>query len=105
LIDALENIIRNSLEAIEESGTVTLSSRTVVKESQEWVTIEIQDTGRGISPEDLPRIFELFFTTKPGGMGFALWRAKTLVESLGGTIEASSDLGKGATFTISLPVA
>ncbi len=103
LIDALENLIRNGIEAIKGSGSVTIACRTSVKEDQEWVAIEIEDTGRGISSEDLPRIFDLFFSTK-GGMGFGLWGARTLVESLGGRIDVSSEFGKGTTFTILLPV-
>jgi signal transduction histidine kinase len=105
LVDALENFIRNGLEAIDRSGSVTVVARKLVKEAQEWVAVQVKDTGRGIPPEDLPEIFELFFTTKPGGMGFALWRANTLIESLGGSIEVSSEVGKGTSFTILLPAA
>lgn len=103
LVDTLENLIRNGMEAIEDSGSVTITGRTLVADSQEWVAIEIEDTGRGIPTKDLSRLFDLFFSTKPGGMGFALWRAKTLVESLGGRIDVSSEVGKGTTFTILLP--
>jgi signal transduction histidine kinase len=105
LVNALENIVRNSIEAIEGSGSVTIVCRTLVAENQEWIAIDVEDTGRGIPPGDLPKIFDLFFSTKPGGMGFALWRAKTLVESLGGKITVSSEVGKGTVFTIFLPVA
>ena len=103
MVDTLENLIRNGVEAIEDSGSVTIVGRILVKEAEKWTAIEIEDTGRGIPPTDLPRIFDLFFSTKPGGMGFALWRARTLVESLGGRIEVSSEMGKGTTFTILLP--
>jgi len=103
LVDTLENLIRNGIEAIDGSGSVAVTGRTLVAEGQEWIATEITDTGRGIPPEELPRIFDLFFSTKPGGMGFALWRAKTLVESLGGRITISSRVGQGTTFTILLP--
>ena len=104
LVDTLENLIRNGVEAIETSGSVTIVGKTLVTENQQWVAIEVKDTGHGIPPTDLPRIFDLFFSTKPGGMGFALWRARTLVESLGGRIDASGKVGKGTTLTILLPV-
>jgi len=105
LVDVLENIIRNGIEAIEGAGTVTVVCRTLMAENQEWVAIDVEDTGRGISPENLPRIFHLFFSTKPDRIGFALWRAKNLVESLGGKITVASEVGKGTVFTILLPVA
>ena len=104
LIDALENLIRNGIEAIESSGSVTITGRMLVEDGQDWVAIEIEDTGRGISPKDLPRIFDMFFSTK-GGMGFGLWGARALIESLGGKITVSSEVGKGTVFTIFLPVA
>jgi len=104
LVDTLENLIRNGIEAIEGSGAVTITCGALVKDSQKWVIVGIEDTGHGISPTDMDRIFDLFYSTKPGGMGFALWRARTLVESLGGRIEVSSEPGKGTTFTILLPV-
>ena len=104
LVDTLENLIRNSIEAIDGSGSVTITCGTLVKDSQEWVMVRVEDTGHGIAPADLDRIFDLFYSTKPGGMGFALWRARTLVESLGGRIEVSSELDKGTIFTIFLPV-
>lgn len=103
-VDVLENLIRNGVEAIDDSGAVTVEGRTLMTDSQEWVAIEVKDTGRGIPSENLHRIFDLFFSTKPDGMGFALWRAKTFVESLGGRIDVSSAVGNGTTFTILLPV-
>jgi len=102
LLDTLENLIRNGVEAIEDSGSVTIVGRPLMEDGQRWVAVEIEDTGHGIPPGDLPRIFDLFFSTKPGGMGFGLWGAKTLIESLGGRIDVSSEVGKGTTFTILL---
>jgi len=104
LVDTLEDLIRNGVEATEGSGSVTVVGRTLIADGRNWVSIEIKDTGHGIPSKDLHKIFDLFFSTKPGGMGLGLWGAKVLVESLGGRIDVSSEVGKGTTFTILLPV-
>jgi len=69
------------------------------------VVCEVRDTGSGISPEDLTKIFQPFFTTKPEdrGTGLGLPVARGIVESYGGTLVASSTLGAGTTFTFDLP--
>jgi signal transduction histidine kinase len=64
----------------------------------------VSDSGAGISEENLSKIFDPFFTTKETGMGFGLWRDKTVIEELGGQINVDSALAKGTTFTIRLPV-
>jgi signal transduction histidine kinase len=104
LIDTLENLIRNGVEAIGGSGSVTIDGRTEVTDAQEWVAIDIEDTGRGIPPDHLSKIFDPFFTTKSSGMGIGLWKAKALIQRLGGEITVQSEVGKGTTFTIRLPV-
>jgi GAF domain-containing protein len=105
LIDTLENLIRNGVEAIEQTGTVAISGRAVTLDDDVWIVLKVSDTGRGIPADQLARIGELFFTTKEGGMGFGLWRAKTLIESLGGKISVTSEVGSGTVFTIQLPKA
>jgi GAF domain-containing protein len=105
LVETLESMMRNGLESITGSGTVEVVGRKVLAGSQDWVAIDVADTGSGISPEHLPKIFDLGFTTKANGMGFALWKAKALTESLGGRIDVQTVLGRGTTFTIFLPAA
>jgi signal transduction histidine kinase len=68
------------------------------------VRITVADSGPGIPPERLPRIFKLFFTTKSSGTGFGLAVAKKIVERHGGTIAVESTVGQGTCFTIELPV-
>jgi signal transduction histidine kinase len=68
------------------------------------VTISISDTGHGIAEEDLDRIFEPLFSTKVKGIGLGLSIVETLVEGHGGSVEVESELGKGSTFTVRLPV-
>jgi len=73
---------------------------------QRAIEIAISDTGHGIRPEDLERIFDPFFTTKPSGHGVGLGLAISygIVKEHRGTISVQSEVGKGTTFTITLPV-
>jgi two-component system sensor histidine kinase HydH len=70
--------------------------------SVEWVEIAFRDTGRGISPEGLGRLFDPFFTTRPSGTGLGLVIARKILESMGGTIEVESQIDIGSTFRIRL---
>jgi len=74
-----------------------------VKEEGQSVIIEVSDTGEGIKKEDLPFIFERFYKASKEGLGLGLAIAKELVLAHEGTITASSEYGKGAIFTVSLP--
>jgi signal transduction histidine kinase len=104
----LVNLLVNAMQALPEQppsdGVVGVRLRPLTEPA--CVEIEVWDTGEGISPEHLSRIFDPFFTTKPhGGTGLGLAISKRIVEQAGGTIEASSEVGKGTTFTVRLPVA
>lgn len=70
-----------------------------------WILITVRDTGVGIPPEDLDKLFEPLFTTKATGIGLGLALVKTLVEGHGGNIGVESEMGKGSTFTVRLPMA
>ena len=96
------NILINAADAITDKGTITLS--TEAKEGMVWVTIA--DTGKGIPPENLQRIFNPFFTTRGGGKGTGLGLsiAASIVKYLGGTIKVNSIPGTGSSFTVLLPV-
>ena len=96
------NILINAADAIVDKGTVLIT--TEFKEGTVCVTIA--DTGKGISAENLPRIFNPFFTTKGGGkgVGLGLSIAASIVKYLGGTIKVNSIEGTGSSFTVLLPV-
>lgn len=96
------NMLVNAAHAIEERGTITLRSGAQGEE----VWVEFSDTGKGISPENLNRIFDPFFTTKPvgKGTGLGLSLSYSIVQKHHGRIEVSSEVGKGTTFRIWLPV-
>ena len=96
------NLLMNAAQAIENKGTITV--RTGVSGKEVWV--EIEDTGKGISPENINRIFDPFFTTKPVGKGTGLGLSLSygIVQKHHGRIEVKSEVGHGTTFRVSLPM-
>lgn len=96
------NLIINAAHAIPERGEITLSTST----EGEWVSIEVRDTGMGMSEEVQRRIFEPFFTTKPVGMGTGLGLSLSfsIVQKHGGRIEVESSPGVGTTFRVWIPI-
>ena len=104
LVDTLVSMIQNGVEAMPQGGTLTLATRRGTIKDRPCIEIAISDTGVGIPADHLPKIFDLFFTTKEKGLGFGLWRDRVFVRNLGGDIEVRSQVGKGTTFTIKIPV-
>lgn len=96
------NLIKNGIEAIAGEGKVN----TAVRHVGEWVEVTVADNGEGIPAEWEGKIFDLFFTTKPPGQGTGLGLPIScmIVEGLGGKLRFSSQVGKGTTFTMLLPV-
>jgi signal transduction histidine kinase len=99
LRQALDNLVRNAVEATPEGGRVSLAAR---REDGGHV-VEVRDTGRGIEPDHLPRVFDLYFTTKAEGTGVGLALTQQIVTAHGGTIEVDSRPGAGTTMTVRLP--
>jgi signal transduction histidine kinase len=104
--DALQqillNLIRNAREACPENCTITVTARSVRRPGR-GVQIQVSDTGPGIPPEVLPRVFEPFFSTRATGSGLGLAICKQLTEAMGGTIEIHSEPGRGTTVSVWLP--
>jgi len=94
------NIIVNSVEAMPKGGTMTISSSI----EEDFLVVKIQDTGVGILEEDIIRIFDPFFSTKPMGVGLGLSIVYGIVVSHGGEISVESIWKKGTIFTVSLPI-
>lgn len=96
------NLINNSLAAIRDGGRLAV---TIENADAHHVKIQFADDGHGIPKEDLERIFEPFFSTKigKGGTGLGLSITYSLVKELGGSLDVESQLGKGTTFTVTLP--
>jgi two-component system NtrC family sensor kinase len=97
------NLLVNAAHAIDEHGIITIRTRTC---DNDKVQIEISDTGSGISKEHLNKIFDPFFTTKPVGKGTGLGLSLSygIINEHGGKINARSEVGKGTTFMIQLPI-
>jgi signal transduction histidine kinase len=97
------NLILNARDAMFDGGGITLRTKV----GEESVVVEVADTGSGIDPENLSKIYDPFFTTKGVGSGTGLGLAVTygIVQEHSGTIEAASELGAGTTFRLEFPVA
>ena len=96
---ALLNLMINAVHAMPQGGELILSARR----DDGRVVIDVIDTGRGMEPEVLERIFQAYYSTKKGGHGLGLAISKRIVEEHGGTIGAVSEVGKGTDFRVELP--
>ncbi|MBI3006891.1 MAG: hypothetical protein HYY53_01080 [candidate division NC10 bacterium] len=104
LRQALLNLIRNAYEAMPRGGRLTLAARpAMLPGGAAGLEVSVTDTGEGVPPERLPRIFDPYFTTRPGGTGLGLAIAHRIVEAHGGRIAVASTVGRGSTFRILLP--
>jgi PAS domain S-box-containing protein len=97
----LTNLITNALQAMPNGGKLTITA----SKKQDEVHISVQDTGQGIPDENKARIFQPLFSTKAKGQGFGLAVIKRLVEAHNGSIAFDSEIGKGTTFTMAIPLA
>ncbi|MCP4269631.1 MAG: PAS domain-containing protein, partial [Candidatus Brocadiaceae bacterium] len=96
----LRNILANAAHAMDNQGTVWI---TAYNDGNDYVNISIKDSGPGIKPENLNKIFESFYGTKVKGFGYGLTICKMIMEKHGGTIGATSEEGEGATFILRFP--
>ncbi len=107
LTQAFSHILRNAVQAVsppyapEENGRITIQTKMTEPDT---VAVSFTDTGAGIPPENLNKLFEPLFSTKAKGIGLGLPLAKTMIENQNGHITVSSETGKGAVFTVYLPV-
>jgi PAS domain S-box-containing protein len=96
----LVNILQNAVDAMPDGGTLTIASKTV----EDNVEISVADTGIGMSKKTVAKLWTPLFTTKAKGMGFGLSICKRIVEAHNGKISVKSKIGKGSTFTVTIPL-
>lgn len=113
-----ENLITNGVQAMFEGGNLRISARLVrssekpviefgasnFEPGSDFIEISVEDTGEGISPDNMKKLFQPLFTTKARGIGLGLTVCRNLAEANGGRIEVESRLGEGTTFAVLLPV-
>ena len=106
LLQVLINLLMNAMQAMQgcAPGEASLLLRTA-QDDKGGVVCHIADTGPGIAVEDLPHLFEAFFSTKADGMGMGLPICRSIIETHGGRIWARSTPGQGATLSLALPAA
>jgi two-component system NtrC family sensor kinase len=99
--EMLINLVDNACNAMPQGGSLAVTTR----ETDSGISIRVLDTGTGIAPENLTKIFNPFFTTRKGsgGVGLGLYVSKHIAEKYGGSISVDSRVGAGTVFTISLP--
>jgi two-component system NtrC family sensor kinase len=101
------NLFLNACDAMPNGGTLTVETKTAVDQQGaiEYIETAVTDTGKGVQPEDMERIFEPFFSTKKRGegIGLGLFVSYGIIEQHGGHIDVSSEVGKGSTFIVRLP--
>ncbi len=103
LAAALSNVILNAVDACDGAGTIDVGASRVKLEGRDAVEIIVRDSGRGISPEEIDRIWDPYVTHKAGGTGLGLAIARQAVLAHDGTVEARSTLGKGTQIRFILP--
>lgn len=97
----LQNLTQNAQQAMPQGGLLEL--QTFARDSMVW--LEVIDTGHGMDERTRSKLFEVFFSTKPGGSGLGLSTVRKIVEAHGGTMTCESEPGRGTRFSIALPVA
>jgi signal transduction histidine kinase len=100
LKQAIFNILRNAMESISNGGSIDLSAEP---KGKDWISIKISDTGSGLTPEEIEKIFNPDYTTKDKGLGLGLTLAHEIIKGHGGDIQVRSQPGQGTTFEILLP--
>jgi PAS domain S-box-containing protein len=97
------NLIANAMDAMDPEPATERRIDLRTRQTGSDVEVSVSDTGRGIAPEDLPKLFDAFFTTKKDGIGLGLRIARSIVDAHSGRIWAEGHTGRGATFRVTLP--
>jgi C4-dicarboxylate-specific signal transduction histidine kinase len=102
LLQVLLNLIINAIEAMREVGEAERELLISTRHQPDGVSVEVRDSGPGFAPAALERVFEAFYTTKPGGLGLGLSICRSIIEAHNGRLWASANLPRGATFEFTM---
>ncbi len=97
----LRNLIRNGVEAMPQGGRLEISA--IENKPGSTITVAVRDSGIGMTPDQLGKLFQPLFSTKARGIGLGLVVVKNLTEANGGTVQVQSEVGKGSVFSVTLP--
>ena len=100
LVQVILNLVLNAADATEAGGRIVLSA----ERAGDALILRVEDDGTGIAAADRDRLFQPYFTTKSGGTGLGLPTARRLIVEHGGTLTVESEVGRGTTFMVRLPV-
>ncbi|HEX2960348.1 MAG: HAMP domain-containing histidine kinase [Ignavibacteria bacterium] len=100
ILQVVLNLMTNAFEAIEKNGKVSLKTYRETMDGNNFVTLEVQDTGKGISEENKEMIFNDFYTNKKEGTGLGLSVCRSILDEFGATISFTSSLGEGSRFYV-----
>lgn len=100
LTQVLLNLIINAIEAMPDGGDLTITTSA----TEDWLQVAIRDSGPGVNPDDVAKIFEPFYTTKATGTGLGLSVSYGIIQRHGGRIDVQGVPGEGTTFTVALPI-
>ncbi len=100
LTQAFLNIMKNGIQAMEQGGVFRIETRRL----REWTEVVLSDSGSGIPPDQMEKIFNYYYTTKKDGLGLGLPIAHRIVEAHGGQLKVESQVGKGTKVTVTLPM-
>jgi signal transduction histidine kinase len=100
LREAFLNLARNAIQAMPNGGRLSISCAAA---PDDRIVVRVSDTGVGIAPENLARVFDLYFTTKEKGTGIGLTEVYRTISIHNGSIDVESTVGRGTTFTVTLP--
>jgi len=98
------NLIENAIQHSPSNGSVVIEARRIADGGSEWLECAIKDSGNGISPEDLPKIFEPFFSKRRGGTGLGLAIAQRIMQEHGGKLIAGNNPQGGACMMARFPI-
>ena len=102
LRNCILNFINNAAQAMDDGGCITLGAS--LDHSSAVLRLTFSDNGRGIAPEDIPKVFQPYFTTKDVGIGLGLAITERIIKEHGGTVSVDSTPGEGTVFTVELPL-